>query len=228
MNFLNENASVGSLVKDSPEYARVFEKLGLDYCCKGKSTLKEACDAERLDVDEVIEALRLVPAFNALFDWDQMTIEEVADYIVETYHNYLRQELPRITQLVEKVNMKHGQRHPYIADLKNAFEKMRNSLFAHMEEEERVVFPLMIALTISKESHQEEVKKHLDSLDKDHLEIKEGLERIKELTNGYNPPINACITHIVMLNSLKQLDQNLHEHIHKENQILFPRAKAMI
>ena len=97
-----------------------------------------------------------------------------------------------------------------------------------MEEEEQIVFPLVINLEINKESQHEELKKYLGSLDNDHLETGEALERIKNLTNGYIPPSDACMTHIVMLNSLERLERNLHEHIHKENQILFPRAKAML
>lgn len=228
MNFLNENSSIGSLVAKAPEYAKIFEKLGLDYCCKGNRTLKEACDEKKLQVVEVLETLRQLSISDVPMNWDQMTIREIVDHIVDTYHTYSKQELPRISQLIEKISTKHGQRYPYISDLQNIFEQMKKSLLEHMEEEERIVFPLLINLKSNKESDKEEVKKYLGSLDNDHLEAGEALDRIKKLTNDYTPPSGACMTHIVMLNSLEHLERNLHEHIHKENQILFPLAIAML
>jgi regulator of cell morphogenesis and NO signaling len=105
---------------------------------------------------------------------------------------------------------------------------MKDSLLDHMEEEEQIIFPLMTNLAVDKEFCQKDVKNYLDSLDNDHLETGEALEKIKKLTHDYTPPANACMTHIVMLNSLERLERNLHEHIHKENQILFPRAKEML
>ncbi len=228
MDFLNENTSIGSLVEKTPESAKIFEKLGLDYCCKGNRTLKEACDEKKLNVVEVLEMLKQLSTSDVPMNWDRMTLKEIVIHIVDTYHTPSKQELQRINQLIEKLKTKHGQRYPYISDLQNVFEQMKNSLLKHMEEEEQIVFPLVINLEINKESQHEELKKYLGSLDNDHLETGEALERIKNLTNGYIPPSDACMTHIVMLNSLERLERNLHEHIHKENQILFPRAKAML
>jgi regulator of cell morphogenesis and NO signaling len=149
-------------------------------------------------------------------------------HIVDTYHIPSKQELQRINQLIAKLKTKHGQRYLYISDLQNVFEQMKNCLLKHMEEEEQIVFPLVINLEDNNGSQHEKLKKYLGSLDNDHLETGKALERIKNLTNGYIPPSDACMTHIVMLNSLERLERNLHEHIHKENQILFLRAKAML
>ncbi len=228
MDFLNENSSIGNLIAKAPEYVKIFEKLGLDYCCKGNRTLKEACDEKKLDVVEVLETLKQLSLSDASVNWDQMTLKEIVSHVVDTYHTSAKQELQIISQLIEKLKTKHGQRYPYISDLKSIFEQMKSSLLKHMEEEEQVVFPLVISLEINKGSQHEELKKYLSSLDDDHLETGEALDRIKNLTNGYVPPSDACMTHIVFLNSLEHLERNLHEHIHKENQILFPRVKAML
>lgn len=228
MDFLHENASIGSLVAKTPEYASIFEKLGLDYCCKGNRTLKEACDEKKLNVIDVLETLKHLQSSDSAVNWDRMSIKEIVEHIVSTYHTYAKQELQRISQLLEKLNTKHGQRYPYISELQNVFANMKDSLLDHMKEEEQIVFPLMVNLTTNKESCQGELKKHLESLDNDHLETGKALERIKELTHDYTPPADACMTHIVMLNSLAHLERNLHEHIHKENQILFPHVKAML
>lgn len=228
MDFLNENTSIGSLVTKTPEYAKVFEKFGLDYCCKGNRTLKEACDEKKLNVAEVLETLKQLSPSSASIDWDQMKTKELVKYIVDTYHVFTKQELQRISQLIEKLKAKHGERYPYLLDLENIFKQMKTSLLEHIEEEEQVIFPLLVNLEINKHSSHEEIKQYLTSLDKDHLETGEALERIKKLTHDYTPPSDACMTHIVMLSSLERLEQNLHEHIHKENQILFPRAEVMV
>ena len=228
MNFLHENASIGSLVAKNPEYASVFEKFGLDYCCKGNRTLKELCDDKKLNFIDVLEALKNLQSPNIAVNWDRMSIKEIVEHIVSTYHTYANQELPRIGQLLEKLNTKHGHKYPYVSELQNVFANMKDSLLDHMKEEEQIVFPLMINLAINKGSCQEDLKKHLYSLNNDHLETGEALERIKKLAHDYTPPADACMTHTVILNSLERLERNLHEHIHVENHILFPRAKAML
>ena len=107
MNFLHENASIGSLVAKNPEYASVFEKFGLDYCCKGNRTLKELCDDKKLNFIDVLEALKNLQSPNIAVNWDRMSIKEIVKHIVSTYHTYANQELPRIGQLLEKLNTKH-------------------------------------------------------------------------------------------------------------------------
>lgn len=228
MDFLDEHTSIGSLVAKNPEYASFFEKFGLDYCCKGNRTLKEACDEKKLNVIEVLETLKCLRVSDGGVNWDQMSIRELVEHIISVYHTYAKQELARISQLLEKLNTKHGQRYPYVSELQNVFEGMKGSLLTHMEEEEQIVFPALLNLVVNKAPCQEEVRKHIDSLDSDHLETGEALERIKKLTHDYTPPSDACTTHIVILNNLERLERNLHEHIHKENQILFPRVKTML
>ncbi|MFV0341181.1 MAG: iron-sulfur cluster repair di-iron protein [Parachlamydiaceae bacterium] len=228
MKFLQENASIGSLVTKNPETAAVFEKLGLDYCCKGNKTLKEACDEKNLNMVEVLEALDCLGKPDTSMNWDRMSAKEIVGHIVNTYHTYAKEELQRISQLLVKLNTKHGKKYSYLSELQSVFEQMKDSLSDHMDEEEQLVFPLIVNLETDRTSCQMEVKKHLQELDSDHLETGAALERIKELTHAYTPPEGACTTHIVMLNSLERLEQNLHEHIHKENQILFPRAKSLL
>lgn len=220
MNVLKENATIGSLVAKSPEYASVFEKLGIDYCCKGHKQLKEVCEEKNLDIHEVIDRLKQIQTSTATRDWDQMSTSEIATHIIDTYHTHLRDELPRISYLINKVHTKHGHRYPYIAQLQTVFEEMKDSLLEHIDEEEKTVFPLII-----KQASGQELSQCLSTLDEDHLQTGQALEKIQALTNGYTPPEDACMTHMVMVNSLKLLELNLHEHIHMENHILFPRVK---
>lgn len=224
MESLNENATVGSLVANKPEYASLFEKLGIDYCCKGNKTLKEVCEDKKLSIFEVMQKLKQMPATKKAINWNEMSSQEIIEHIVATHHIYTRHELARLSQLIKKLNIKHGERYPYIAELRNIFEELKDSLLSHMDEEEQVVFPLIASLGRG-EAAQGEAKVDLTSLDKDHLETGDAFEKIKKLTDGYTPPEGACMTHIVVLDSLERLEQNLHEHIHKEAQILFPRVK---
>jgi len=227
MDFLHENAKIGNLVAKVPEYANLFETLGLDYCCQGNKTLLELCNEKNLDVVEILQRLKQISTTDSSVDWDAMSIEEIVKYIVDKYHVYARQEIPRINQLLDKLNTKHGKRYAYIAELQTVFEKMKDDLLEHMEEEETVVFPLIIRLSIDEKCTPGEINNHFGSLEEDHLETGAALEKIKRLTNDYTPPSDACMTHIVMLDSLKRLERNLHEHIHKENHILFPRSTKM-
>jgi len=220
MGFLHRTASVGSLVVKVPKYANFFEKIGVDYCCEGNKTLQESCDEKGLDVVEVLEELKKISPTEQGIDWVQMPHKEVIRHIVSVYHTYAKQEISRISQLLNKLNKKHGKRYTYISDLQNVFEKMKGALLEHMKEEEEIIFPLMVS---EGKDAREKLGDYLDSLNKDHLETGDLLERIKQLTNNYRPPSDACVTHIVTLDSLKRLEENLHEHIHKENHILFSR-----
>lgn len=224
MDFLHQDETVGSLVAKTPEYAAVFEKLGIDYCCKGYKTLKEICDEKKLNLSEVLATVKKTSTFSAPLNWDQMSLQEIINHIVDTYHTYAKEELPRISELLKKLYIKHSERYLYVAELQEVFETMKSELLKHMQEEESVVFPFILQLANTENYNQELAKNYLNSLNDDHLETGKALEKIRNLTNQYVPPSDACTTHKVIFNSLEHLEKNLHEHIHKENQILFPRV----
>ncbi len=181
MDFLHENASIRSLVAKAPEYASIFEKLGLDYCCKGNKTIKEACDEKKLNIIEVLRTLKNLQASNTSVNWDQMPIKEIVEHILSTYHVYAKQELQRISQLLKKLNAKHGQKYPYIPELQNVFANMKDSLLNHMNEEEQIVFPLILNLTINKRPCQEVINKYQDSLSDNHLKTGAAFEKINKI-----------------------------------------------
>lgn len=224
---LDENVRVGPLVAKMPAYASLFEKIGIDYCCNGKKTLKDLCSEKNVDVTEVLDQLRKITITSQSVDWDKIPLKELITHIVRKHHDYLREELPRLSGLIDKVTTKHGSLHLGLVELQKTFEEFKTHLLEHIEEEEKIVFPAIENMISHKQRApltEEVLHKHLNSLDAEHSEAGAALEKMHQLTNGYTPPKGACTTHRVMLNSLAALEKDMHEHVHKENHILFPKV----
>jgi regulator of cell morphogenesis and NO signaling len=151
-----------------------------------------------------------------------LSLNDLTDHIVKKHHDYLREELPRLSHLINKVASRHGGHHPELVELERTFEKFKSETLDHIEREEATVFPALNKKdsTLSKA----DIENYLNALDSEHIEAGEALEKMNQLTNGYTPPAGACTTYHVMLNSLALLEKNMHEHVHKENHILFPHA----
>lgn len=220
--FLNEDMKVGLLVAKIPGYASIFEKLGIDYCCKGNKTLKELCAEKNLEVKTVLQKLAKVSTTSQMMDWEEASIDELIHHIVIKHHDYLREELPRISNLIDKVLSKHGDLHPELLELRDTFERLKVDLIKHLDEEEMVVFPAIKNLKTHKSAEDlDKLKNYINTLYTEHLEAGAALEKMNALTNGYKPPRGACTTYLVLLNSLAFLEKDMHEHVHKENHILF-------
>lgn len=220
MNFIDENMMVGSLVTKNPAYANLFEKLGIDYCCRGKTTLKEICTEKNLDPAAILDQLKGMAPPSPTVDFDKFSLQDLIANIIKNHHDYLREELPRLSGLIYKVSTKHGELHPELLELRETFEGFKADLLSHMEKEETVVFPAIEQLAANKK----DLEDYFNNLDSEHAEAGKALEKMSSLTNGYTPPARACATYHVMLNSLSLLEKNMHEHVHKENHILFPHA----
>ncbi len=227
----NPEVSVGQLVVERPGRARVFEKYGLDYCCGGKTPLAEACRRKGVALDDVRQELAASDgaAESSQTDWSAVPMCELADHIVATHHTHLRRELPRLAALLEKVARVHGDNHPEIRQCRTVFLELMGELDAHMMKEERVLFPLIRQL----ETEQSPAAMHCGSIDNpirvmehEHDDAGQALARLRELTRGYVPPADVCNTYRVLLDGLLELERDMHTHIHKENNILFPRAAA--
>lgn len=230
---LTSNTTVGQLVVDRPGRARVFERFGIDYCCGGKRTLQEACIAQDLDTQHVIATLRAADADSAATDetdWSHARLGELIANIVETHHAYLRRELPRLTELTAKVAGVHGERHPELAEVRQTYAGLRAELEAHMMKEERILFPLIAAMESgdgSQPAFVGSVANPIRVMEHEHESAGTALARMRELTDGFTPPEDGCNTYRAMLAGLAELEADLHRHIHKENNILFPRALAL-
>lgn len=216
---------VGNIVAEYPATARVFEKHGLDYCCGGKRTLGDACAAKRVDPMKVAQELCLAAAVAVPGDrnWSDASMTELADNIERTHHDWLRSELPRLGGLTRKVASAHGENHPELREVAQVLEDLAVEMFSHMQKEENVLFPTLRAMERG-ETVRMNVGEPIACMIHEHDDAGKALERMRALTNGYAPPEGACNTYRVMLDGLRQLEQDMHVHVHKENNILFPRA----
>ncbi len=228
-----ENELVGKIVSRQPALAKVFENHQIDYCCKGNARLVDACRDRQIDLGQVLREIGEATQSKVggvTTDWESEPLVDLIDHILETHHAFLRTELPRVAGLIHKVQSAHGARHPELAELESVFLAMLSELESHMRKEERVLFPVIRTL----EEIPETYRLPLGSVDNpirvmlhEHDEVGIALRRIRALTNDFLPPKDACPTFRVMMESLSQLESDLHLHIHLENNILFPRAQQL-
>ncbi len=231
---LDITRTVGELVVERPGRARVFEALGIDYCCGGTKPLDAACRAKGIDPADVFT--RLDDADAAADedadapDPDRMTLTELADHIVRTHHAYLRRELPRLGELTQRVRNAHGAKDARLVELARVFSGMALELGSHMMKEEQILFPMVRQLETASslpEFHCGSTANPIAVMEHEHQDAGDALAAMRELTEGFTPPPWACNTYRVLLDGLHELEQDLHLHIHKENNILFPRTAAM-
>jgi regulator of cell morphogenesis and NO signaling len=227
---IDPSASLGLLVAEQPSRAEMFERLRLDYCCGGSQTLGQACQRSGLDVDTVcrmLEALEDSPMEGHHLersDWRRVSIDELCEHIVTAHHDKLRAELPRIDELLTTVVRVHGKGHPELRDLQRLFESLRDELESHIETEERLVFPACRAAEAGRTAVDEDV---LASHEQQHTETGDALTALRELARDYDTTVALCGTHRRLLDALHGLELDLHQHIHEENNVLFPRARAL-
>jgi regulator of cell morphogenesis and NO signaling len=233
MTRIDASATVGQIVARSPRLSRVFEELDIDYCCGGKRPLDEVCREKQLDLHQLVERLSQSADSSGEVeekDWNTASLADLCDHIEQTYHAPLRDELPRLSAIIDKVVRAHGQRHPDVVEVQAAFAELRAELEPHMMKEECILFPAIRYL----ERHGRLVRLPFGSLSNpirvmctEHDHAGDALSRLRSLTRGYIPPWGACNTYHAMLEGLESLERDMHQHVHKENNILFPRAVAL-
>jgi regulator of cell morphogenesis and NO signaling len=232
MASLSVDTTVGQLVAERPSRALVFERLGLDYCCGGKRPLRDACAGKRLDPEQVLREIELSDeegATGAEINWSAAPLSALADHVVSTHHDYLREALPRLELLIGKVARAHGQRHPELPALEKLFGSFQSDLELHMLKEERVLFPMCRQLDTARTlpvSPGGDIRSPILVMTHEHEDAGSDLAAMRELTHQFIPPADACATYRVMLDALIDLEQDMHRHVHLENNILFPRATA--
>lgn len=228
---LNLQSTVGEWVADKPRRAMALEKLGLDFCCGGRRSLEDACLALQLDPAEVVAILARTggetPSTET--DWRQRSLTALCDHIEQTHHTLLREQLPRLDALAQKVAAAHGERRPAYVTLAQEYPTFRAELEAHMMKEERLLFPAIRALEAGSSPqlcHRGDITAPLRAMEAEHDAAGEALRHFNTLTDGYQPPADACGSLLALLDGLAALETDLHLHIHKENNLLFPRTRA--
>ena len=223
--------SVSDLVLENPAVARVFESFGIDYCCGGAKTLADACKAANQPIGEVAAALEKCDSIAPERDWQSAPLADLACYIVERHHSFTQAEISRLTGLIAKVVSAHGQKHSELFRLQAVFTGLSEELREHMRKEEEILFPYIAEMEEAARTrrHPPEpmfgtVQNPVAAMIMEHEASGAALEKIREITNGYAVPSDGCASYSALYQALPAFASDLHQHIHLENNILFPRA----
>lgn len=232
MKNITPQTTVGEIVRAEPARSRIFENLGIDYCCGGKKPLAEACQAKGLDPATVVALLTALDDTpnSTQVNPDAMSLTQLCEHIQQVHHEYLREELPRLDFMTRKVAAVHGDHEPRLLDVRRTFEEFQSGMVAHTKEEDEVVFPAIRKLESGdggRTTAEAELNALFDKLESEHENAGTALARFKELTDNYTPPEWACNTFRALYDGLAQLEKHTHQHVHQENNVLFPRALAL-
>ncbi len=228
--------TLGQIAAKDLRKAQIFKKYGLDFCCGGKKTVKQACAEKGLDVTRIEQELQQadkVPSSRPLpyGDW---SLDFLADYIVNTHHSYVRKNLPDIRHYARKVMKVHGENHPELLPVYELVEAVNSELMSHMDKEEQILFPFIKVMvgahkngTQAGTSDFTQVQHPIHMMEEEHEAVGQNLAEIRKLTNDYTLPEGACASYSLLYRMLAEFEEDLHLHIHLENNILFPKALEM-
>jgi len=232
----NLTQTVREIALEQPHSIRVFERFGIDYCCGGRKPLAEACVEKQIAVDEVLSALEAAAGSIAPLpiDWSQATLGALIDHIVATHHVYVKSELPRLAVLAQKVVNRHGDTQAHLLAIQSLLVLLGDELIHHLGKEEHVLFPYIAklegALTAGG-AHPEacfgDISHPIAMMTSEHDAAGAMIAEIRRLSDDYTTPVGACPTYHAFYDGLKEFENDLHQHIHLENNILFPKAIAM-
>ncbi len=225
--------TVREIALEQPSSIRVFEEYGIDYCCGGRKPLAEACAAKNVEVDALIAALEAasITPDVATEDWATNSLASLSAHIVSTHHAYVKRELPRLAELAEKVVIRHGTMRAELSEIQAKLTQLDEELIQHLAKEELVLFPHIAKLerAISDGSNKPHgcfgtVANPIAMMTQEHDAAGALLAEIRDLSQDFTAPEGACPTYHAFYDGLSEFEQDLHQHIHLENNILFPRA----
>jgi len=227
--------TVGQIVAKDIRKAEVFKRLGIDFCCGGKKSVKQACEEvgitqEQLEVE--MKNFEENSREKAGMDFNTWEIDFLADYIVNIHHHYVRENAGMFKELVMKVANRHGDHHPELVQLSAGVQQCLADLLLHLEKEEQVLFPYVKELVTKKKQGLKfntvfSVASPVKTMETEHERTGEELHAFRELTNDYTLPANACNSYAFLFSKLKEFEADLLRHIHLENNILFPKALGL-
>ncbi len=234
----NTTKTVRELALENPNATRVFERLGIDYCCGGGKTLEQACASAQLSLEGVLATLEKLekeqPAASPDRDWASASLTELVQHIVETHHRYVKQETPRLAQLAEKVASVHGQNHPEVVHIRATVQALAMELSSHLWKEEQILFPYIEEMEQAVSQGRPAppcrfgtVQNPVRMMVMEHDSAGDALRELRASSSNYTTPADACVTYRTFYAALEAFEADLHQHIHLENNILFPRAMRM-
>jgi regulator of cell morphogenesis and NO signaling len=228
--------TVRDIATENPAAVRVFEKYGIDYCCGGRVPLSEACATKGLDIDNVIASLEAAtaPSASGEKDWGKESLANLARHIVVTHHAYVTREVPRLNELAGKVVSRHGDTREELSRIQAKLAELGEELIDHQGKEEVVLFPYIGKLERFASGDGAKPRSCFGTIDhpikmmtQDHDYAGSLMAEIRGLSKDYTPPAGACPTYLAFYTGLREFEQDLHQHIHLENNILFPHAIAL-
>ncbi len=233
MTIENEK-TIGQIVADDYSTASVFKSYGIDFCCKGNRTISEVCNQKNIPAEMLHKALEnaMQQEKSANPSFNHWALDLLVDYIVKKHHRYIRIKAPELNTYLEKLCKVHGQNHPELFKIKELFDASANELFSHMQKEEMMLFPFIQKMAAAElddsqsaaQPHFGTVKNPINMMMHEHDAEGARFREIAALTSDYTPPADACATYKVAFALLEEFEEDLHQHIHLENNILFPRA----
>jgi len=217
---IQKDTPVGHIAAEHPAATRVFHRFGIDFCCAGGKSIEAACNARGVDPATVLEAVREELHDGATDDtnWSSVDLSVLIDHILTAYHKPLQEELPRLDTMTTKVAAVHHEKDARLTELRSVFAALKAELDAHMMKEEQILFPMI------RQGQGASAGGPISVMEHEHDSAGAALRKMRVLTDEFQPPEEACNTWRAMLHGLEELERELHQHIHLENNILFPRA----
>jgi regulator of cell morphogenesis and NO signaling len=235
---INKDSFVSDIVREDYRTASVFRKHDIDFCCGGKWPLGTSCEMKGIDFillkEELEESVRNVRLSNSI-QFNNWSIDFLIEFIVNVHHQYLRKALPEIRSQLTHFIADHAEKYPYLNDVSKQFNYLTKDLLPHLQQEEEILFPYIRQISHAYESKESYATLLVRTLRKpveqvmqhEHETVSNALHRLRDLTNNYNAPADACVSHQVSFSLLEELDNDITQHLYLENHILFPKAVAM-
>ncbi|KMM16511.1 iron-sulfur cluster repair di-iron protein [Synechococcus sp. GFB01] len=228
---LTPTTTLAEIASTHPSRPRELERLGLDYCCGGKRSLEQACQQQGLDLETVLLELGNLPtAPEPPTGWIGLTPAQLVDHLEATHHRYLKQELPRLSELAAKVSRVHGEKHPELIRVAKVYAELSADLEPHLRKEEEVLFPMIRSLASANGRPSfpcGSIANPTAVMEQEHAVVGGLLEQLRALTHGYQAPAGTCASTGALRTGLAELEADTHLHVHKENNHLFPAVTAL-
>ncbi len=227
---INQDLTVGEIVAQDYRTASVFQSHGIDFCCKGGRTISEVCLNKNLETPALVQALQDVTSTTtqmAAADYLTWPLDLLADYIEKKHHRYVAQKTPELMQYLNKLCKVHGERRPELLEIRDEFAHVASELTSHMQREEMILFPFVRKMANLKQVAPPPfgtIQNPIRMMMHEHSVEGDRLAKISELSNQYTAPADGCTTYRVAFSMLREFEEDLHKHIHLENNIMFPRA----
>lgn len=228
--------TIGEIVTKDYRKAQVFKRYGIDFCCGGKKTIAEVCEKKGIETAELEKELEGISEepYSSENDYLKWDLKFLVDYIINTHHQYVKDNTAFIKELADKVARVHGDQHPEAIRVADIFGQVANDLLLHLRKEEKILFPFIKELVNAEangaameESAFGDVTNPIQMMEAEHEQAGEALQTIREITQNFTLPADACNSYMILYKKLDEYENDLHRHVHLENNVLFPKAIAL-